>query len=311
MLRIDTHHHFVPPAYMSALRKQGYSYGAGSSIPEWTQQNAIAFMDSSGIETAILSISTPGVHFGDSGEARRLARELNEFGATVVQDRPDRFGLFAVLTLPDVEGAIAEARYALDELHADGVVLLAHVGGQYLGDPAFDPLFDMLNERGAVVFVHPSEIPGNAIDGVPPFAADFLLDTTRAAIKLVTSGTFARCPKLQIILSHAGGFLPYASYRVASLFSRTQSIEQGVATLQRFYFDLALSSTPAALPSLLAFADPTHITFGSDFPYAPIPVANYMADRLTDFHLTARKRYAIERGNAEALFPRLRVPAMS
>jgi predicted TIM-barrel fold metal-dependent hydrolase len=236
-------------------------------------------------------------------DAGALATSLRD---AVVRERPDRFGLFATLTLPDVDGAIAEAHYAFDHLQADGVVLLANVGGRYLGDPAFDRLFAMLDEREAVVFVHPSDLPGPAIDGAPPYAADFLLDTTRAAITLVTSGTLTRYPKLRIILSHGGGFLPYAAYRIATLF-HDSSPETGLALLRRFYFDVALSSSPAALPSLCAFADPSHITFGSDSPYAPDAIASWMGGMADAYPFASDVRYAIDRGNAEMLFPRLKL----
>ena len=157
--RIDTHHHVVPPAYAEWLRASGQEAG-GLPIPSWTEEAALSLMDAHEIEMSILSVSTPGAHLGDDREARRIAREVNEFAADVVARNPGRFGFFATLTLPDVEGSIAEAAYALDTLKADGVVLLANTHGQYLGAPELERLFAELDRRNTVVFVHPSVLPG-------------------------------------------------------------------------------------------------------------------------------------------------------
>lgn len=304
--RIDTHLHVVPPAYAAWLASRGINAG-GRAIPEWTVPTALALMEAAGVATGILSVSTPGAHLGDDGEAREKARELNEFCAQVVRGTPGRFGYFATLTLPDVEGAIAEARHAFDVLGADGVVLLANVRGTYLGDPAWEPLMAELNARQAVVFVHPSSLPCAPVPGIAPFVADFLLDTTRAAINLARHGTLERYPDLKIILSHAGGFVPFAAERMARACADDgEDMAQGLARLKRFYFDLALSSSPYALPSLLAFAEPERITFGSDWPFAPTARSLHFADLLDKYPLTAAQRLAIDRGNTERLFPRLK-----
>jgi predicted TIM-barrel fold metal-dependent hydrolase len=303
-VRIDTHLHVVPPAYAAWLRRLGVTAG-GREIPDWSVEAALELMDGAGIRTGILSVSTPGVHLGDAALARDKAREVNAFAADVVREMPERFGFFATLTLPDVEGAIAEAVYAFDELQADGVVLLANVGGTYLGDPAWDPLMAELDRRGAVVFVHPSALPAPEVPGIPPFAADFLLDTTRAALNMAQHGVLERFPRLSIVLSHAGGFLPFAAERMARVVSPDGSNPAGIERLRRFWFDVALSSSPYALPSLLAFADPARITFGSDWPYAARERSWHFASLLDRFALTPEQRHAIHRGNAERLFPRL------
>ena len=304
--RIDVHHHVVPPSYGQWLRDRGLAAG-GLPIPDWSPEASLELMDERGMETAILSVSTPGVHLGDDAEARARARELNDYVAKVVHDHPTRFGLFATLTLPDVDGALAELTYAFDTLRADGVVLLANSRGLYLGDPRFDPLFGELNRRKAVVFVHPSTLPGiEPLPGVPAFVADFLLDTTRAAIGLARSGTLDRCPDLKVILSHAGGFVPYAAYRIAVAASAAGNPLEGIACLKRFYFDTALSSSPTALPSLLAFAEPHHVLFGSDFPYAPAGAVAAFSRLYESFPLPGVQRTSIDRSAAERLFPRLR-----
>jgi 6-methylsalicylate decarboxylase len=303
--RIDTHHHLVPPAFAAWLKRRAADAG-GMPIPEWSVDSALALMDKYRIQTAILSVSTPGVHLGDDAEARDKAREVNEYAAAVVRQHPDRFGFFATLCLPDVKGSLDEAAYAFDRLHADGVVLLANSRGTYLGDRVFDPLFDDLNRRKAVVFVHPSQLFGvEQLKGMPPYIADFLLDTTRAAVRLAGSGTLDRCPDLKVILSHAGGFVPYAAYRIAGAASPRREFADGLAQLRKFYFDIAISGTPAALPSLFQLAAPDHVLFATDWPYATDAIAGMFTAMYERYALSDAQRASIDRGTAEALFTRL------
>ena len=303
--RIDTHHHFMPDVLRRHLESNGRAQAGGASLPTWSVDAALSFMDELSIATGIMSASAPGVYFGDKAKGRRAARAVNEFAAGVVRERPERFGFFAVLTLPDVDGAIVEAKYALDTLHADGVILLANSEGAYLGHNSFEPLMSELNARKARIFVHPNELPSPAIEGIPAFAADFLLDTTRAAILLMKTGVLTRYPDLKIILAHAGGFLPYAAYRFGVLVGDEHTTDSGVALMKNFYFDTALTTSPSALPSLLAFADPNRITYGSDWCWAPVPMVKEFAARYEAFNLSAEQRQAIDRANAEKLFPRL------
>jgi 6-methylsalicylate decarboxylase len=304
--RIDTHQHIVPPGYREWIASHGVDAG-GMAPPAWSVAAALSSMDELETAAGIVSLSTPGVHLtGDSAgpapQARQWARRVNEFSAEVVKDHPERFGFFATLTLPDVQGALDELAHAFDVLNADGVILPANVYGRYLGDARFDDLFDELDRRGGTVFVHPAELPAAPVEGIPPFAVDFLLDTTRAALNLARSGTLERCPDVRIILPHGGGFLPYAAARMAP-FAGGQDAALGRARLGRFYFDIALSS-PSALPSLFAFADPDRVLFGSDFPFPPQPVVVSTARRWEKFEIDARLRHAVDRGNAERLFPR-------
>lgn len=303
--RIDTHQHVIPPFYRTLLDQRGLTAG-GWPTPDWSVDAAIAMMEAEGIATGILSVSAPGVHFGDDGEARELARAVNEYGATLVRDRPGRFGLFASLPLPDIEGAVAEARHALDELKADGVILLSNAAGTYLGAPEFEPLWAELDARAAVVFIHPTEPPIPMLHGLPSPLLDYPFDTTRTAVHMVANGVLRRHRRVKVILSHAGGFLPYAAYRFvgAAGFNPGVTAETMMEDMRSFWFDTALSSSPSALPSLLAFADPGRITYGSDFPFAP---SSHHFNQMLDEHpFTAGERRAIDRGNAEVLFPRLR-----
>ena len=305
--RIDVHHHLVPPLYRDALAKAGITEAGGRALPDWSPAAALELMDLLGTETAVLSVSTPGTGFlSDPDEAVGLARRLNDFSAALTAEHPARFGWFATLPLPDADAAAREAERALAELGADGVTLLANNQGTYLGAEGQEPLWRVLDAHGAVVFVHPADLPAPAVDGIPPFAADFLLDTTRAAYLLVRNGVPRRYPNIRFILSHAGGFLPYASHRMAVALASDlgRSPLDILDDFRGFYFDTALSSSPAALPTLLAFARPGHVLFGSDWPFAPAPAGQYFANGLDD-GVDPHTLTAVNRTNAEALFPRL------
>lgn len=311
-IRIDVHQHLIPPMYQDLLHKAGITAAGGRALPAWSSGAATALMDEAGIAAAVVSVSAPGTGFlDDPAAAAGLAREINEFGAALVERHPDRFGHFATLPMPDIPASTAEAVHALDVLHADGVVLLANNRGTYLGAEGQDPLFTALDERHAVVFIHPAELPAPAVPEIPPFAADFLLDTSRAAYLLVRNGVVRRYPNIRFILSHAGGFVPYAAHRMAvGMSADTGRSPRDILTdLGGFYFDTALSASPSALPSLLAFADPGRILFGSDWPFAPTPAVHYFAAGLDEHlshtpapHATAD---AINHDNAATLFPRL------
>jgi aminocarboxymuconate-semialdehyde decarboxylase len=218
--RVDVHQHVVPPFYADALASHGGD-PSGSVTPGWSPGRAIDFMDSQQIATGILSVSTPSVVGWARDERRQMTRRINEYTADLVAKQPDRFGAFATLPLPDVDGALAEVEHALGPLHADGVVMMASYAGKYLGDPAFEPLWAELGRRQAVVFEHPGDTPGQPplppATGVAPPMTDFPFETTRTAVQLVLNGVRDRHPGARIILSHAGGFLPYASLRFAEL----------------------------------------------------------------------------------------------
>ncbi|MUL74588.1 amidohydrolase family protein [Mycolicibacterium sp. CBMA 226] len=309
MNRIDTHHHMIPPDYRKVLDKAGIADAGGRAVPDWSAQASMDAMAGLGVAIAILSVSAPGTTMlPAAADAAALARDLNDYSAELVAAEPDRFGFFATLPMPHLEEAVTEAVRVLDELRADGVFLLANSAGTYVGATGQDALFAELDKRSAVVFIHPAELPGPTVDGVLPFAADFLLDTSRAAYLLVRNGIRRRYPNIRFILSHAGGFVPYASYRMAMGITSDVggSPADHLDDFASFYFDTALSSSAAALPSLLAFAKPGHVTFGSDFPFAPVEAGQLFAAGLETYGgLDDAGRRAIDRTNALALFPRL------
>jgi predicted TIM-barrel fold metal-dependent hydrolase len=311
--RIDTHHHILPADYTSALERMGIDAGGGIPFPRWDPASALEMLDRQGIAAAVTSISAPGVHFGDDQAARDLTRRCNEISAKLVADHPSRFGAFAILPLPDVKGALVELEYALDVLRLDGVVLLSsHSDGRYLGDPLFEDVLAELDRRAAPVFIHPvvprtSESIRTALPGA---LAEFTFDTTRTALSLIFGGTLERRPNLAPILSHAGGTLPFLAGRVtlfASLPAFREHMPRGAEYyLKRFFYDTALSANPGALSCLRELVGPERILFGSDYPFAPEPIAKLSIDGLANhsgFDAAARAR--IERANALALFPRL------
>ncbi|WP_280259236.1 amidohydrolase family protein [Nocardia abscessus] len=217
--RIDLHAHFLPPDYRAALLDHGHATIGGYPTPEWSPEKALAFMDYYGIQAQALSVSDPGVSFLRGKEAIDMARYCNAYAAGLFRTHAQRFGAFAVLPMPDIPASIAEAVYALDELHLDGVVLLSAYDGVYLGDPRFEPLMIALNQRNAYVFVHPAAIPADAKPQLPlpDFLEEFTFDTTRAATFMMATGSTQRYPNIRFQLAHAGGTLPFVSHRAERL----------------------------------------------------------------------------------------------
>jgi predicted TIM-barrel fold metal-dependent hydrolase len=311
--RIDVHQHLLAPDYVRLLHRHGIDQAGGRALPSWSPQAALNVMDELGIATGVVSVSTPGVGFLQGREAAAVAASLNDYSADLVRQHPRRFGFFATLPMPDYRASLAEARRALETLGADGVVALANTRGTYLGEdlPGSKDLFDYLDSRRAVVFVHPADLPGPPAAGMSPFAADFLLDTTRAAYLLVRNGVRRRHPHIRFVLSHGGGMVPYAAHRMAIAIA-AETLQRPGSVLQEFsgfWFDTALTASPASLPSLLAFAAPGHVVFGSDWPFAPAQVGRYFSRKLDTYGLQADELRAIHRDNALRLFPRLGNPS--
>lgn len=298
--KIDVHQHVLPPVWVDEVRGRGTSV----RLPDWSPEAALEAMDDQGISKGILSLSDPGVLPWPGTERAAIARRVNEYVAELTSARPDRFGSFATVPLPDVRAAVSESAYALDVLRADGVVLFTNYDDIYVGDPAFEPLWDVLDEGAATVFIHPTAPALASLPGVPPAMADFPFSTTRAALQLVMNGTLERHPNVRVILSHAGGFLPYTAYRFAmggSTVPGSHTSDDLLALMRRFYLDTALSSGPTTIPSLLAFADLTHVVFGSDYPYAAGQSGDFSAMFDTSPLLSDEQRVAIAQLNAAAL----------
>ena len=307
--RIDVHHHILPPDYVATVGDDriGPLILAGKT-PEWTPEMSIEAMERNGIATAVTSISAPGLWFGDAAETRHLSRLCNEYAATIRADHPGRFGVFASLPLPDVDASLAEIEHALDVLGADGIGLLTSYGDRYPGDASFQPVFDELDRRGAVVYFHPTNAPcSTCLPEIPAATLDFPFDTTRAIVSLLFGGTFARCRNIRFIFSHAGGTVPFLAERIARLAVRPgfkDKVPNGVVPeLRRLYYDTALSANRLAFRSLLELVDCDHVLFGSDYPFAPEATMTATVKGLIELGLDAHDLLGIERDNALALFP--------
>jgi len=300
--RVDTHHHALPPAYRNWLIEKGL-YKARPV--NWSIPRTLAMMDEHRIQTAVLSVAPIGLHL-DAADQAPKAREVNEFAAEVVKERPDRFGFFATLPLPNVDAALEEIRVAYDELGADGVLIPTNVHGRYLGDAEFEPVFEELDRRSAVIFTHPTGVGGQPAPGIPSYVADYLLDTVRSAIDLVRTGRTQRFRNLKIILSHGGGFVPFAAHRMgtAPVVWGDMTTEQVVEEFRTFYFDTALTASPSSLPSLLAFARPGHVLFGSDWPFAEEEIP-YYTGHLDSYAMSDEERAGVNYANAQQLIPRI------
>ena len=307
--RVDVHHHFVPQVWARELRASIAETTRNPALLfDWTPQRSLDELDRSGTATAFLSLTNPGLGPASLPDARRLARACNEYAAELVRDHPGRFGAFAVLPLQDIDASIDEAAYALDTLKLDGVGLMTSHGGKWPGDATFAPLFDALNHRRAIVYLHPTVSSCTAaIPDVSPSVIEFPIETARAIVSLLFAGTLARCPEVKWIFSHGGGALPALAERMTRLFDQQSRLRPrapagALAELQRLYYDTAQAAAPAALNALLSFVPVSQILFGSDYPMVPVSNA---VEGLARLRLSAPTVAAIERGNAQTLFARL------
>jgi predicted TIM-barrel fold metal-dependent hydrolase len=307
---IDVHHHIVPPFYLAENRERIAGARGGQITPawlEWSPEAALREMDTHGVETAVLSLSSPGVWFGDVAGARLTTRRANDYAAGLARAHPGRFGLFAALPLPDAEGSLTEIAHAFDDLGTDGIGLLTSYDSRWLGDPLYDPVFAELDRRGAVVFVHPT-VPGccrTLMPGVATVVAEVPHDTARAVISLLYSGALQRYRRIRFIFTHAGGTLPVIADRIADYAPEgfAQMAPQGLLhELQRFHYDLAISGNRPAFAALAAMVPVTQMLLGSDHPYRPLAES---VGGLANYGLSAEELRAVGRDNALSLMPGL------
>jgi len=306
--RIDIHHHFAPPAWIAEVKGRPLLQPANT---RWTPAQSIDDMDRGGVATAVVSITNPGLWFGDAAVTRQVARACNDYGAKLVQDHPKRFGLFAALPMPDADATLKEIAYALDTLKADGVGLFTSYGELWLGHASFRPVMEELNRRKAVVHVHPTAANCcRNLEYAPGAGAgtiEYGTDTTRAIMGIVFSGDAARFPDIRFIWSHAGGSMPFLAGRIdRGSHGAPDRMPNGfIAEARRFHYDLAGAANAGAMASLLHLVTPSNVLFGTDFPPGgtSFDVARDIAGLKmlspTDLEL-------VERGNAVRLIPRLK-----
>jgi predicted TIM-barrel fold metal-dependent hydrolase len=311
-LTIDTHHHILPDFFWQATDNADAPVG-GLAPLQWSKDASLSFMDDAGINFAVVSLSTPGVHTGDSAKARALARRCNEFSAELIRSRPDRFGGFACLPLPDVDASLEELTYATDVLGLDGFVLFTNSNGVYLGDPLLEPVFEEFERRKTVVYVHPNPSPDAVAHslGLPDNLLDFPTDTNRAVAQLHYTNRFARTPNVRYIFSHAGGSIPFLAARFAIIDEMgfiPGGEQRGTAAemFRRIFWDTALAASDPVLRMLHEVAGINQVSYGTDFPYLRRDLAVKSKQRLLESTvLNDSERRAILGGNAARLFPRL------
>ena len=320
--RIDMHHHF-----QIELGGGGGGRGRGGGGRSWTPAESIDQMDKHGIAFAMLSHPGNGDQvFDGTPKGTALARRINEGGAKIVSEIPKRFGLFAVLPMPDVDGSLKEIEYAFDTLKADGIGTLSNTGESWPGNPKYLPIFEELNRRKAVVFIHPfvNKCCRQLQPGVNDAVVEFDIDTTRAITGLLYNGVFSKCPNISFIVNHSGAAIPALSGRIkdrvpgASSFrtaggqsggpsnheGKSANIPDGVfAELRKLYYECAHAAYPMSMAALTKLVPPSQYLFGTDYPAEPMEST---LDHLPEDGLSPEVMRALNRGNAERLFPRLK-----
>lgn len=285
---VDVHSHIIVPEYMEMLKRHNAELEETFPLPRWSVERHLQFMDSMGIQTSVLTMPAPQPFYGDAEESARCVRSVNERSAQVKADFPGRFLFCASLPLPDVDAAIREAIYALDTLRADGIKLATNSRGQYLGDEELDPLMEVLNERHAVIVIHPhrpTPYPEKVVETTPLAMYEYPAETTRAVVNMIARNVLVRYPNLKVVVPHCGSFLPLALPRMRSIHPAMQAGGfmapiDWEGNLSRLYYDLAGNPAPEVLRALLTITTPGHILYGSDYPYLADKVLRGNLDRL-------------------------------
>ena len=312
---IDVHHHALPRPYLDAMHSLGHDASIpGVAFPEWSAEASAETMDRNGIDSAVLSITAPGLGAARGQRGIQIASRVNDALAELRRAFPGRFGALAVLpVLSGTDAAIAEAQRAIDDLGLDGVGLYTNVDGIYLGDSRFDALMEFLDERRVPSLMHPVA-PKQPIEtvGLPASVLEFPFDTTRAIANLLFTGTLEKYRNLTLICTHAGGTLPILAHRLtfASTIDPTQKDRQPKdihGLIRRLYFDVTMSANSVQLAALTSLVPPEHILFGSDYPFMPASHTTENLRGLAGFAgLSDDERTLAAHANAERLFPALK-----
>jgi predicted TIM-barrel fold metal-dependent hydrolase len=308
---IDVHHHIVPPFYLAENRDRIVATGGGRINPaysNWTPEQSLAAMDKNGVETAVISLSGSAYWFGDPQAAARTARRVNEYAADLVRSHPERFGLFAIIPLPDTEASLREIEYAYSILKADGIELVTSYGDKWLGHPDYQPVFEELNRRKAVVFVHPTTplCCRTLLPDVSPILVEIPQDTARAVTNLLFTGTFARFKDIRFIFAHAGGNVPMLLGRMHQYGPKNiaEKVPNGIEyELKRHHYDIAGTAYEPAIAALKSLVPTTQILFGSDDPFVPLAET---AEGIMQLGFSADDLERIGHNNALTLLPQLK-----
>ena len=282
---VDVHSHIITPEFVSALDKEGRLMDEGFPLPKYGVENHLKWMDEAGVGTSVLTLAAPQPTSAD------VVRQTNEAAARIKRKHPGRFLFCAALPLPDVSKAIAEAKYALDVLKADGIKLATNVGGQYLGAPELDTLFSFLNERKAVIILHPHRpepVNRQVMQQTPLAMQEYLSETTRAVTNMISRNVLARYNHIKVIVPHCGAYLPLAIPRMKSLTPVMQANKMVgeidyEANLRTLYYDLAGAHSPEVIRMLFTITTPDHLLYGSDYPYVAPQVLTQSLARMKQY----------------------------
>jgi predicted TIM-barrel fold metal-dependent hydrolase len=303
--RIDVHHHISPPSWVDALKSMKKDT---PPVTNWSVQKTIEDMDAGGVATAM---TTPQVQGLDAPTAARVAKESNEFAKKLEADHPGRFGTWAMLPLPHVDESLKAIEYAFDTLKVDGVGIMTSYGDKWLGYQEFEPVWQELNRRKAIVYTHPTAANCcvNLVRGVDEAYIEFGTDTTRSIFSIVFSGFAEKYPDINWIWSHGGGSITafYERFTVQALMRppyKDKFTRDRVETqIRRFYYDTAAIPNDVTLSALAKMVPASQILYGTDFPYRR--AAEYTKP-LADF-FRADDLKAVDRDNALRLVPRLKM----
>ena len=281
---VDVHSHIITPEFVSSLEREGRLMDEGFPLPKYNVENHLKWMDEAGVQTSVLTLAAPQ----PTSEAIRLC---NEAAARIKREHPGRFKFCAALPLPDVNAAIREAIYALDTLKADGIKLATNVGGQYLGAPELDTLFSVLNERRAVIILHPHRpepVSRQVMQQTPLAMQEYLSETTRAVSNMISRNVLARYNNIKVVVPHCGAYLPLAIPRMKSLTPVMQANKMVgeidyEANLRTLYYDLAGAHSPEVIRMLLTITTPDHLLYGSDYPYVAPQVLTQSLARMKQY----------------------------
>jgi len=308
--RIDVHYHPIAPEWLAEDAVQKTLGPVLGKAKDWTPARAIEEMDRNEVETVVCSVSNPGISFGDIEQGRRLARACNEYSARLARDNPGRFASFAALPLSDIDGSLGELTYALDTLHAEGVGLFTSYGDKWLADPSFAPVFQELNRRKAVVYVHPTAPTccRNLMPGIPAVLLEYPIDTSRVILQWVVSKSAALYPNLRLIFSHSGGLIMAGIGRLQMLTESQPAMRLPTdfpAEIAKLYYEISSSADAITMAALRSYVPTSHILLGTDSPFIGSMAPNL--EKLQKLGLSKSDLTAIERGNAVSLMPRLGV----
>ena len=282
---IDVHSHIITPEFVSSLERESRLMDEGFPLPKYNVENHVKWMDEAGVQTSVLTLAAP------QPSSTEVVRQSNEAAARIKKEHSGRFLFCAALPLPDVDAAIREAIYALDTLKADGIKLATNVDGQYLGAPELDTLFSVLNERKAVIILHPHRpepVNRQVMQQTPLAMQEYLAETTRAVSNMISRNVLARYNNIKVLVPHCGAYLPLAIPRMKSLTPVMQANKMVgdidyEANLSRLYYDLAGAHSPEVIRMLLTITTPDHLLYGSDYPYAAPQVLTQSLARMKQY----------------------------